>query len=130
MQSDGRFYAITQLIKRYSEMLAIRLAGQTLSRGRGYSIEDMQMIQSMGISSGYMAVLVLALYIHSSDVSWIYDQPKLLWALCPLLLFWISRAWLKCTRGELPDDPVIFAAKDRCSQITGLVMAVTLWLAA
>jgi 4-hydroxybenzoate polyprenyltransferase/phosphoserine phosphatase len=124
------FFLSLALIKRYSEMLTIRQAGNTHIRGRGYSIDDMPLIHSMGTSSGYMAVLVLALYIHSPEVDYLYGEPKILWALCPLLLFWISRAWLKSFRGELPDDPVVFAAKDRCSQITGLLMAATLWLAA
>jgi 4-hydroxybenzoate polyprenyltransferase len=117
------------LIKRYSEMLAIREAGGTHSRGRGYSTEDMPLIHSIGPSSGLVAVLVLGLYIHSPEVSRLYGQPKALWALCPVLLFWISRAWLKSHRGELPDDPVVFAAKDRCSQLIGLVVIATLWLA-
>lgn len=118
------------LIKRYSEMLSMREAGLSRSRGRGYSIDDMPLIQTMGVTAGYMAVLVLALYIHSSEVNRLYGDPKILWTLCGVLLFWISRAWLKSSRGELPDDPVVFAARDRLSQLCAGVVASALWLAA
>lgn len=118
------------LIKRYSEMLSVRESGRMQSRGRGYSVDDMPLIQSMGVSAGYMAVLVLALYIHSADVRYLYGDPKILWSLCGVLLFWISRMWLKSSRGEMPDDPVVFAARDRFSQLSAVVVAGALWLAA
>jgi hypothetical protein len=76
-----------------------------------------------------MAVLVLALYIHSADVRYLYGDPKILWTLCGVLLFWISRMWLKSSRGEMPDDPVVFAARDRFSQLSAAVVAGALWLA-
>jgi 4-hydroxybenzoate polyprenyltransferase len=118
------------LIKRYSEMFSVREAGLSYSRGRGYSTDDMSLIQSMGVAAGYMAVLVLALYVHSAEVNRLYGDPRILWTLCVVLLFWISRAWLKSSRGEMPDDPVVFAAKDRFSQLSAGIVAVTLWLAA
>lgn len=116
------------LIKRYSEMLAMQQAGRKKSAGRGYTVDDIPLIQSMGISSGYMAVLVLALYINSPDVRQMYGDPQTLWALCPLLLFWISRIWIKTHRGEMHYDPVVFAAKDRFSQLAGVFVAAVLWL--
>lgn len=118
------------LVKRYSEMLCARQAGQNKTSGRGYQTEDMPLLQSMGTSSGYMAVLVLALYINSSDVRPLYEHPMLLWALCPLLLFWISRVWMKTCRGEMHYDPVVFAVKDRVSQLTGLISGAVLVLGA
>jgi 4-hydroxybenzoate polyprenyltransferase len=117
------------LTKRYAEMLAARNAGQKKAAGRGYHIGDMPLLQSMGVASGYMAVLVLALYINSPDVRQMYAYPKVLWALCIVLLFWINRVWIKTDRGEMHDDPVVFAAKDRVSQITALIVAVALWVA-
>ena len=74
----------------------------------------------MGIGSGYLAVLVLALYIQDSRTSELYHTPQLIWLACPILLFWISRAWLITHRGQMHDDPIVFAIKDRMSWLVGL----------
>lgn len=116
------------LVKRYSEMLSTQQAGRKEATGRGYVVNDMSLIQSMGITSGYMAVLVLALYINSPDIRQLYEHPKVLWALCPVLLFWISRVWVKTFRGEMHYDPVVFAAKDRISQMIAIIFAVVFLL--
>ena len=39
----------------------------------------------------------------------------------PLLLFWISRIWVKTHRGEMHDDPVVFAARDKVSLAVGIL---------
>jgi len=105
-------------IKRYSELRAAREAGKdgTL-RGRGYDPQDFELVASLGGSSGYTAVLVLALYIQDSNTASLYATPTLIWLACPLLLFWISRAWLIAHRGNMHDDPIVFALKDRVSWI-------------
>ncbi|MDB5775199.1 MAG: UbiA family prenyltransferase [Herbaspirillum sp.] len=117
------------LIKRFTEMVAVKNRGQRVASGRGYSIDDMPLIQSMGTSSGYIAVLVLALYLNSPDMATSYSNPKFLWWLCPLLLFWISRVWVKTSRGEMHDDPVVFAAKDKVSRLIGVFFLIATWLA-
>jgi len=73
------------------------------------------LLQSLGSASGYMSVLVLALYINSPEVAALYTRPKMIWLLCVLVLYWISRVWMKAHRGEMHDDPVVFALKDRMS---------------
>jgi len=78
-------------------------------------------LSALGSASGYMAVLVLALYINSPDIAKLYRIPEAVWLLCPVLLFWISRVWVKAQRGEVHDDPIIFALKDRVSQVLGLI---------
>ena len=83
---------------------------------------------AMGISSGYMAVLVVAFYINSDMVATLYSRPEALWILCPVLLYWISRLWLKTARGEMHDDPVVYAVKDRASWYLGAASAVILLL--
>jgi 4-hydroxybenzoate polyprenyltransferase len=113
-------------IKRYSEVRAAREteAPQPL-RGRGYGPQDLELIASLGSSSGYLSVLVLALYIQDSHTAALYAEPRLIWLACPVLLFWISRAWLIAHRGQMHDDPVIFALKDRTSWLAaGLLAAV------
>jgi hypothetical protein len=89
-------------------------------------VEDLALLQSLGSASGYISVLVLALYINSPDVHPLYARPVALWALCPLLLFWVSRVWMKTHRGEMHDDPVVFAVRDRVSLLVGLMSALAL----
>jgi 4-hydroxybenzoate polyprenyltransferase len=108
------------VVKRQTELVQHLRRGrvETLS-GRGYSPADLDVLASMATSSGYMAVLVLALYVNSPDVLALYRHPAMLWALCPLLLFWISRVLLLSHRGMLHDDPVVFALRDRLSLLIG-----------
>jgi len=73
----------------------------------------------MAASSGYMSVLVLALYVNSPDVLRLYHHPSALWVLCPVMLFWVSRVLMLSHRGEMNDDPVIFALRDRVSLAVG-----------
>ena len=107
------------LVKRYSELRA-------LGDARGYTASDLPQLSSFGTASGYIAVLVLALYINSADVRILYSRPLLLWMVCPLLIYWISRVWLLAHRGELHDDPVLFALKDKISYVTGLLVALVM----
>lgn len=107
-------------IKRFSELKSVRHNGhQGKIRGRGYLLGDLELVSSMGSSAGYMSVLVLALYINDSHTAELYAFPEAIWLACPILLFWISRAWLIAHRGEMHDDPIVFAIKDRVSWAVG-----------
>ncbi len=118
------------LIKRYSELKAAREAHRSDPlRGRGYSAQDMEIIASLGGSAGYTAVLVLALYIQDSHTATLYAAPQFIWLVCPLLLFWLSRAWLITHRGEMHDDPIVFAIKDSVSWSVAALFAVVFVLA-
>lgn len=115
------------MLKRYTELLSMQSNGKVDASGRGYSVEDLPLIQSLGGASGYLSVLVLALYINSTASEALYRHPRVLWLLCPLLLYWISRVWMKAHRGLMHDDPVVFAVTDRVSQaILALCAAVAL----
>lgn len=109
------------VVKRQSELTLHLRAGRGEISGRGYLLEDLNMLHSMATSSGYMAVLVMALYINSTDVLPLYHTPQVLWLLCPVLLFWISRVLMLSHRGQMNDDPVVFALTDRASLLTGAV---------
>ncbi len=87
------------LVKRYSELLAQPEDNDQLLHGRGYRVGDLDILSQFGSSSGYMAVLVLAFYINSSEIRLLYTYPEAVWMLCPILLYWISRAWLLARRG-------------------------------
>jgi 4-hydroxybenzoate polyprenyltransferase len=100
------------LVKRYSEMRKVAQNQLSKAAGRGYSTDDLVVLLALGAASGNSAVLVLALYINSPDISKLYANPTLLWFIIPCMTYWISRVWLKSHRGEMHDDPVVFAAKD------------------
>jgi 4-hydroxybenzoate polyprenyltransferase len=104
------------LAKRYTELMVLHEHGSETTRGRGYQSSDLEALLSLGSAAGYMAVLVLALYINSPEVGKLYNRPEAIWLLCPLFLYWISRMWLGAHRGKLHDDPVVFAMKDHVSR--------------
>jgi 4-hydroxybenzoate polyprenyltransferase len=120
--------------KRYTELASLQEVGERGAIGRNYRVEDLRIIESVGPASGYLAVLVLALYINDtttvvSGVLRFYPSPFFLWLLCPLLMYWITRIWFHARRGTLDDDPILFAIRDRISWMTGVV-AVALVVAA
>jgi 4-hydroxybenzoate polyprenyltransferase len=117
------------IVKRYAELHAMRKQGKLSAKGRGYQVEDLSLLQSLGAASGYLSILVLALYLNSPDIAVMYHQPKLVWALVPIMLYWISRIWMQTHRGNMHDDPLVYALKDRISLLTGAAAAIVLWLA-
>lgn len=117
------------LVKRYSELLTLKQAGESHVPGRGYQIIDLETLSHFGTAAGYMAVLVLALYINSGDEKNLYSHPEVIWLLCPLLLYLVTRIWLLARRDQLHEDPVVFVIKDRDSQVVACTGALLLWLA-
>jgi hypothetical protein len=115
--------------KRYAELKVVMASGRRQSQGRGYTVDDAPLLQSCGLSAGYMAVLVMALYINSDMAQKTYAHLQVLWLLCPLLLYWITRVWIKTSRGQMDDDPVVFALRDRPS-ITVACLCLVLMVAA
>lgn len=99
-------------------------------KGRGYYPADMPLLLASGISSGYISILVFVLYIDSSAGLQNYNNPDVLYFIAPILFVWLTRVWLLTWRGDMHDDPVAFAIKDRTSQLMGIVMAVLIILAA
>jgi 4-hydroxybenzoate polyprenyltransferase len=116
-------------VKRYAELEALQRVNKRSAAGRSYDVQDLPLLESLGIAAGYMSVIVLALYINSPAVEPLYSHPRLIWILCVLLLYWISRIWMKTHRGRMNEDPVLFALRDRVSLATGAIAAVVLGLA-
>jgi 4-hydroxybenzoate polyprenyltransferase len=110
-------------VKRYAELEVQVLSGKTKAHGRGYYTSDAPLIQTLGVTAGYGAVLVLALYLNSDAVLRLYRTPEVVWGAVPVLLFWISWMWMKAHRGQMHDDPLVFAVKDKVSLVTGAVFA-------
>lgn len=112
------------LVKRFSELWAAQRAGENGKiGGRGYYSSDLELISSLGTAAGYIAVLVLALYIQDSHTGQLYRTPEFIWLACPLVLYWVSRVWLLANRGVMHDDPVIFALRDRTSWLVWLLLS-------
>ena len=117
------------MAKRYAELKSLELSSGVSASGRGYHVGDLAIIAQLGAASGYISTLVLALYIDSPAVVELYHEPRLMWLLCPLLMYWIGRIWLVASRGELHQDPIMFATRDRTSYIVFLLGLVTLLVA-
>jgi len=116
-------------LKRFTEVSAMEGAATEQVRRRGYIRGDREWLGSMGGASGYLSVLVLALYINSEQVVALYRAPLLLWLVCPLLLFWTSRMWLLAHRGRIHDDPIVATVRDPVSYVLGALVAVVLYIA-
>ncbi len=118
-------------VKRYTELGTARQKGNSdKCVGRGYYPADYELLASLGGASGYMAVLVLALYINDAASGELYHSAQWLWAACPLLLFWVSRVWLLAHRGQMHDDPIVFALCDQVSRWIGLGFVAVFVMAA
>ncbi|MDX1491110.1 MAG: UbiA family prenyltransferase [Pseudohongiellaceae bacterium] len=117
------------VVKRYTELDYLRNAGISQSQGRGYYAQDLRMMANFGTISAFLSVMVFALYINSVETRTQYATPEVLWLICPLLLYMVSRIWLLAARGEIEEDPVVFALQDRVSQILTLMSGALLWLA-
>jgi 4-hydroxybenzoate polyprenyltransferase len=118
------------LVKRYAELLVQAQEGKSAIHGRGYVVSDASLLQTLGVSSGYISALIMALYVRSEDVVSLYVQPMAIWLVLPILLFWVSWIWLKATRGEMHDDPIVFAIKDKVSLLVAALTAVVFVYAA
>ena len=116
-------------LKRYAELSELQGGAEEGLARRGYLRGDREWLGSMGGASGYLSVLVLALYINSEEVVALYRNPLLLWLICPLLLFWISRMWLLAHRGRIDQDPIVAAVRDPASYAIGALVALTLYAA-
>ena len=119
------------LLKRYAELVVVsREMGEIEVRERDYRVGDLELLAAMGVSSGYLSVVVFALYLTRDPARTIFGQHIIIWLWCPLLLYWISHIWLVAHRGGMADDPVVFALRDRNSRIVIAAMGVALLLAA
>jgi 4-hydroxybenzoate polyprenyltransferase len=114
------------LLKRFAELRSLAEQKLTAAKVRGYLETDMPAIPSLGMGSAFLCVLVLALYINSPQVEALYRTPVILWLLCPLIMYWVSRMWLIAYRGKMDQDPVVFALKDRVSYVVGLCAGAVL----
>ncbi len=116
------FFLSLASVKRQAELIDIAARGNLKADGRGYHVDDLPIISMIAIGAGYVAVLVMALYLNSPAVVVLYPHPEALWGVCVVLLYWITRTIMIAHRGNMHDDPVVYAAKDRISQFCFLII--------
>jgi 4-hydroxybenzoate polyprenyltransferase len=115
--------------KRAAELMRLKKDDEAEVPGRAYFAFDHLVVQTCGVTSAYMAAIVLALYLQSDTVKRFYRSPAWLWLLVPVFLYWISRIWVLVNRGAMDEDPVLFATRDRLTYIAALISAAVLVLA-
>ncbi|WP_417259570.1 UbiA family prenyltransferase [Celeribacter sp.] len=116
------FFFALAAVKRQAELVDNIKAGKVQPEGRGYRNDDVEIISQMALGTGYVSILVLALYMNSPEVVLLYSNPPALWGICLILLFWISRIVLLTHRGEMHDDPIVFAVRDYISRLCGMMV--------
>lgn len=127
---SGFVFLSLSFLKRHTELRPLIQRGETANaHGRGYAAQDAALVQMLGIAAGYASAVVLALYLHGDTVQALYKQPHAILVTLGVLVYWISWMWLQSHRGEMHDDPVVFAVKDRVSLACGAVFTASLVLA-
>jgi len=117
------------LVKRCSELVSLEHAGAKATRGRDYRVTDLVVLWPLGVGAALSAVVVFGLFINAPETQVRYASPQLLWLVAIGLIYWLARLWIKTSRGEMHDDPVIYAIKDRGSRVTVLAMVGTMLVA-
>lgn len=110
------------LVKRCAELVLYRQQGRSASAGRDYRVEDLVVLWPMGVGASLSAVVVFCLFASSHETLVRYAAPDLLWITAAGLLYWLGRLWIKTSRGEMHDDPMVYALRDRGSRLTVLTM--------
>jgi 4-hydroxybenzoate polyprenyltransferase len=116
------FFLSLAAVKRQAELVDAVASGREQALGRAYSVADLPIISMIAVAAGYVSILVLALYINSDPVRILYSEPRLLWAVCPVLLYWTTRIVFVAERGGMHDDPILFAFRDRASYVCALLV--------
>lgn len=123
------FFLGLAFLKRYVELRRMETGDAPAANGRGYLAGDASLVRSVGPATGLFSALVLALYLTSPEVRVLYAKPEMLWAAIPPILFWTMRMWLLAHRGQMNDDPVLYAVRDPGSYAVAAVVAVALFAA-
>jgi 4-hydroxybenzoate polyprenyltransferase len=123
------FFLSLAFVKRFSELEGVRERGGTISTGRGYHVSDLEQLRVLGTGAAYAAVVVMTLYISNPETTLLYRHVIRLWLVVPILLLWLSQVWMLASRGQMHDDPVVWAITSRRSLLLGVVMAAVVWWA-
>lgn len=122
-------FASLAFAKRYAEVAEVFVRGETDVDGRGYRAGDQNVLMALGTAAGLASIVTLALFVNNPTEPDLYNIPELLWGVCPVLLYWVSRIWLAAQRGVLTDDPIVFAFGDNASRAALVVALIPVGLA-
>ena len=117
------------MLKRFVDLKELQTLGLERSAGRAYRVDDMPAIRGAGLASGFLSALVLALYVQSAQFGALYGNPEFFWTIIVAFLYWILRMWILAGRGDMEEDPVLFAVRDRASWGVGVFVAAMALLA-
>lgn len=123
------FFLSLAMVKRFAELRRLKKSERKHAQGRGYVTNDAPLLSQFGVTSGVISAVILALYISSPEINSLYRGPELLWLLIPLLLFWIGRVWFLAHRGNLDEDPTMFAVKDGPSYLMAVAVLLIVFAA-
>ncbi len=123
------FFLSLAFVKRFSELEGLRERGGAATHGRGYHVSDLEQVRALGTGAAYASVVVFTLYINNPETDFLYRHVNRLWLAVPVLLLWLSQVWMLASRGEMHDDPVVFAITDKRSLLLGVLMAAVVWWA-
>lgn len=117
------------LVKRCSELVSLAASGKDATRGRDYRVGDLAVLWPMGVSATISSLVVFGLFINSEETQMRYLSPMILWLTTLLLSYWLGRLWIKTARGEMHDDPVVYAVVNRGSRMTVIAIVFSMLLA-
>jgi len=117
------------LVKRCAELVSLGQNASVAMRGRAYRVTDLVVLWPLGVGAALSAMVVFGLFISASETQERYATPDMLWLVVIALVYWLSRLWIKTSRGEMHDDPVVYAMKDNVSRITIMVMIIIMTVA-
>ena len=123
------FFLSLAFVKRFSELEGLRERGGSSTNGRGYWVGDLEQLRSLGTGAAYAAVVVMTLYISNPETTRLYEHTTRLWLVVPVLLLWLSQVWMLASRGEMHDDPVVWAITSKRSLLMGVAMVAVIWWA-
>jgi 4-hydroxybenzoate polyprenyltransferase len=112
------------IVKRITEIRKLPISTKENIGGRGYFRGDSNILQSMGVGSSFASAIVLALYVQSDVAAKTYSHPEILWGIVPMILLWQCRIWLSSSRGNMNEDPIVFAVKDRITWAIGILLVL------
>ncbi|MDE1163463.1 MAG: UbiA family prenyltransferase [Acidobacteriaceae bacterium] len=122
------FFLSLAFVKRFAELESLRERGSSVTNGRGYFVSDLEQLRALGTGAAYASVVVMAVYISNPETALLYHHTVRLWLVVPVLLLWLSQVWMLASRGEMHDDPVVWACTDKRSLLLGVLMAaVVIW---
>ncbi|MBI2344097.1 MAG: UbiA family prenyltransferase [Deltaproteobacteria bacterium] len=120
------FFFSLALVKRVTELHTETI--QRFHQARSYHLTDRQFLSGLGIGSAIAVVVIFVFYLRSAEVVALYQTPSRLWAILPLLGYWLARIWHLAGRRRVDDDPILFALRDpQTYLVAALVFLVLLW---